>query len=265
MPVRHKFYQTDFGNGYATHNAILDITPYKPEVMFLGTFNPDTPNANFADFFYGRNFLWPALKNLILLQQIVLQNRRIPQNGNPPANIDPTLSEIFEICCRLKLTFSDLVLEVLHSDHPNYQILQNDNVTFNRNEFNLIQDGQKEGVGGLQQLNTLEQVNWNTQNIIKYLCDNPQIKSVYFTRRPTGIWLGHWNQIVNHECMEGRFLTNIFTPSAQGIPVFHSMSRLLNHWLHNDNQNFGKLDNEWLTIHGVNVNNYLHDTKSNWA
>jgi len=256
MPVRHKFYQTDFGNGFATHNAILDIVPYRPEVMILGTFNPETPNANFADFYYGRNFLWTAFKNLFILQQLVLQNRRMPQNGNPPAVLDPTLLEIFEICFRLKLTFSDLVLEVLHTDNPNFQLLQNDNVIFNQQEFNLIQDGQNENVGGLQQLNTIDQVNWNTQNIIKYLCDNPQIKSIYFTRRPTGIWADHWNQIINHECMTGRLLTNIFTPSGQGRPVFHSMARLLNHWLHNDNQNFGNLDNNWLTGHGVNINDY---------
>lgn len=256
MPVRHKFYQTNFGNGYSTPNAILDTTPYKPEVMFLGTFNPDTPNANFADFFYGRNFFWPAFKNLFVHNGIVLQNRRMPQNGNPPAVLDPTLLEIFEICLHLKLTFSDLVLEVLHTDNPNYEMLQNDNVIYNQQEFNLIQDGQNEAIGGLQQLNALNQVNWNTQNIIKYLCDNPQIKSIYFTRRPTGIWADHWNQIVNHECMTGRLLTNIFTPSGQGRPVFHSMARLLNHWLHNDNQNFGKLDNNWLTQNGVNINDY---------
>ncbi len=53
MSIQHKFYQTSFGNGFETHNAILDITPYKPEVMIVGTFNPDTPNANYADFFYG--------------------------------------------------------------------------------------------------------------------------------------------------------------------------------------------------------------------
>ena len=96
---------------------------------------------------------------------------------------------------------------------------------------------------------------WN--NVITNIThNNPQIKSIYFTRRPTGIWAEHWNQIVNHECMTGRLLTNIFTPSGQGRPVFHSMARLLNHWVHNNNQNFGKLDNNWLTQHGVNINDY---------
>jgi hypothetical protein len=74
MPIRHKFYQTNFGNGYATHNAILDTTPYKPEVMIVGTFNPDTPNNNFADFFYGRNFFWTAFKNLFVHNAVVIPN-----------------------------------------------------------------------------------------------------------------------------------------------------------------------------------------------
>jgi len=250
--IRHEFFQTNFLNGFETQNCILDITPYKPEVMIVGTFNPET-SKNFADFFYGRNFFWPALKNLFIHHEIVLHKRRMPQNGKP-ATLDPTLLEIFDLCLRLKLTFSDLVLEVLHSDNPNYQLLENDKIIFNGRAYNLIQDGQKYGIGGLQQLNEFEQVNWNTHNIIKYLCDNPQIKSVYFTRRPNGIWAKHWDQIANHECMKGRNLTNIFTPSGQGKPVFHSIEELLKHWIHNDNQNFGKLDYEWLTGHGVNCN-----------
>lgn len=256
MPIPHKFYETNFENGYATNNAILDVTPYKPEVLILGTFNPATPNANFADFFYGRNFFWPAFKNLFVTYDLNLQNRRMPQRGNPPAILNPTLPEIFEICLHLKLTFADLVLEVLHFNNPHYQLLQNDSVILNGQEFNLIQDGQHDNIGGLQQLNNLQQVNWNTQNIINYLCDNPQIKSIYFTRRPNGIWAEQWNQIVNHDCMNGRLLTNLFTPSGQGGPVFHSMSELLKHWVHNENPNFGKLDTNWLNDLGVNINNY---------
>lgn len=253
MPVRHKFYQSEFGSGFATHNAILDITPYQPEVLFLGTFNPDTPNANFADFYYGRNFFWSAFKNLFITQQIDLLNRRMPQNGKPPTILNPTLSEIFKICIKLKLTFADLALEVFHKENPNYKLLSNDNVIFNNAEFNLIQDGKKGNIGGLQQLNDMDQVNWNTKNIINFLCDNPQIHSIYLTRQPTGIWLNQWSQIVNHKCMGGRFLTNIFTPSGQGRPVFHSMARLLNHWVHNQIGNFGKLDNKWLEFNSVNI------------
>ena len=256
MSIFHKFYETDFGNNYQTHSAILDITPYEPEVMFIGTFNPNTPNANFADFFYGRNYFWPAFKNLFKHNGVVLAKRRMPQRGAPPVILDPTLNEIFNLCFDLKLTFTDLVSEVFHFNNPVYSFLPNDNVMFNGLQYNLIQDGQKGVVGGLEQLEALGQVNWNTKNIIKYLCNNPQIKDIYFTRRPTGIWLAQWNHIINHECMKGRLMTNIFTPSGQGAPVLNSMNRLLNHWVHNINPNFGTLDNMWLIANGVRINNF---------
>lgn len=255
-PIKHKFYQTDFRNEFQTNNAILDITPYKPEVMIIGTFNPDTPNANFADFFYGRNFFWPAFINMFVMNNVVLHNRRMPPNGIPQAILNPTLLQIFDLCNDLKLSFSDLVLEVVHSNNQIYNLLHNDNIIFNNQEYNLIQDGRKGNVNGLEQLNQLGQVHWNTQNIIKYLCENPQIKSIYFTRRPTGVWAYQWNIIVNDKCMKGRLTTNIFTPSAAGSPVNRSITRLLNNWVHNENPNFGSLDNNWLINNGVNLENF---------
>lgn len=256
MSIQHKFYRKNFGNGFETHNAILDITPYKPEIMIVGTFNPNTLNANFADFFYGRNFFWTGLKNLFIHNAVVMLNRRMPPNGIPSENLNPSLQEIFDLSRKLKLTFSDLILDVLNNNTPAYQLLPNDNLIFNGIEYNLIQDGQNGHVAGLQQLNALGHVNWNTQNIINYLCDNPQIKTIYFTRRPTGIWADHWNLITNQSCVTGRLTTNIFTPSGAGVPVNRSMTRLLNHWVHNNNPNFGKLENNWLVSNGVTLNNF---------
>jgi len=244
MPILHKFYQTNWNNGFQTHNAILDVTPYEPEVMFVGTYNPDIP-GNAADLFYGRNYFWTAFKNLFVHNAVIIQQRRDHTN---PTN--PTLNEVFDLCKELKLTFVDLIQGVLHNNNPVYNLLPGNRVQFAGQNISLINDN------GLHQLDILGQVNWNTQNIIDYLCNHPTIKTIYFTRRPTGIWLPHWNMIVNHNCMKGRVLTNIFTPSGQGRPVFHSMTRLLNHWVHNNNNNFGKLDNNWLIRHRVNPNNF---------
>ena len=88
MSIKHKFYQTSFGNGFETHNAILDITPYKPELMIVGTFNPDTPNTNYADFFYGRNFFWTAFKNLFNHNCMV---GRITKNMYTPSGAGTTV------------------------------------------------------------------------------------------------------------------------------------------------------------------------------
>ena len=232
MPIAHKFFQTNWNNGFETHNAILDVTPYEPEVMFIGTYNPEIPR-NFADFFYGRNYFWTAFKNLFVGNAIINQRR----DNTIPTN--PTLNEIFDLSKKLKLTFADLIQCVFHSNNPVYTLLPGNRVSFAGQNISLINDS------GLPQLDILGQVNWNTQNIVDYLCNHPTIKTIYFTRRPTGIWLSHWNMIVNHNCMQGRVLTNIFTPSGQGSPVFHSMTRLSNHWVHNININFGKLDNNW--------------------
>lgn len=256
MSISHKFKRIDFNNEFKTNNTILDIVPYRPEVMIIGTFNPNTLNANFADFFYGRNFFWPAFKNLFVHNNIIIQNRRMPTRGTPPLILNPSLEEIFILCKRIKITFADLIIDTFHINNPQFQILNNDNIIFDGEEYNLIQDNRQNGVNGLEELDLINQINWNTDNIIDFLCENPQIKSIYLTRKPTGIWGREWTKLVNHKCMKGRYIANIFTPSGAGKPVNRTMRNLLNHWVHNNNQNFGKFDNTWLKSLNVNCNNF---------
>ncbi len=256
MAIPHKFKNTHWGNGFATNNAILDVTPYEPEVLILGTFNPDTPNANHADFFYGRNLFWPAFKNLFIHNGVEIGQRRMPSHGAPHAVLNPTLEDIFELCMKLKLTFADLVSEVLHEENLNYELLQNDNILLDGNEYNLIQDGQNNNIGGLAQLDVQNLVNWNTMNIVNFLVSKPTIKYIYLTRRPTGVWAAQWNQLANNPILTDRYFTNIFTPSGAGAPVHRNMNNLLAHWLHNQQPNFGHLDNNWLINQNVTINNF---------
>lgn len=256
MSIKHKFYQTSFGNGFETQKAILETTPYKPEIMVIGTFNPDTSKTNHADFFYGRNYFWTAFKNLFIENKLIFKNTRMPKRGINKKPLNPNLEEIKELCIKLKLTFADLIVEVLHNKNPEYNILDNDNVFFENKTFNLIQDDKKGTINGLVQLNELNQVSWNTINIIKYLSDNPTIKTIYFTRQAKGIWRNQWEAIIKNESLKDRHFTNIFTPSGQGKPVLNSMQRLLNHWVHNTNNDFGKLNREWLLHHNVNISNF---------
>ena len=51
-------------------------------------------------------------------------------------------------------------------------------------------------------------------------------------------------------------MQNLFTFSGAVAPINHSMIRLLNHWVHNNNPKFGQLDNNWLANNGVNTNNF---------
>jgi len=249
MPIQHKFLNHNWNNEFQTHNAILDTTPYIPEILILGTFNPSSLNNMFVDFFYGRNWFWTGFKNLFIHNEIVITQKRI--NTHP---INPNLHEILELCKRLKLTFADLILETLHNGNPIYNEIPINKINLNNQVYSLIDDN------GLRQLNLLNQVNWNTQNIVAYLIKTPSIKKIYFTRRPTGIWLNQWNELTNNPLLEYIEFTNIHTPSGlglreEGVPI---MNALLRRWIINENQNFGVLNNDWLIQNDVNLNNFLY-------
>lgn len=261
MRINHKFLTVNtqqnllnWDNRFYTENVTLKNSDiYKPEIMFLGTFNPKL-KTNPADFFYGRNFFWTAFKNLFKEGQITLSEERLAFN---PYN--PTLDEIFQLCIKLKLTFSDLV-DSIFDDQDNNPIIVRQNkeyVSFRNIEYNPISDGD------LQKLNRINKVNWNTENIITYLKNNRQLKKIYLTRRNGLCWQKQLNQIV-HALPEIKIIP-IYTPSAQGGALHQQtgiygngkMGPLLRHWTQNNNGNFGNLNhNNWLTNNGVNINNF---------
>lgn len=261
MSIQHKFYSVPQGglgwpDDFYTDNGILRSPSYDPELLIVGTFNPNTPHRNHADIFYGRNYFWPAMKNLFGHKQVRLLHTRMPKRGVPKNPLDPTLSEVFSLCRDLKLCFADLVAGVFHRANPRYTVLASGQVKMDGRVYNLIRDGRQGEVHGLSELAEIGQVLWNTENIINYLNSNPRIRWVYLTRRPTGIWAAPWAQIIQRGAMQGRVFSNLFTPSGQGSPVNNSMNRLLAHWVHNTDPNFGRLDHGWLLQHGVNPANF---------
>jgi hypothetical protein len=255
MSIKHKFQYVDWKNGFYTENSILKTNLYKPEVLFLGTFNPNTPNDNHADFFYGRNWFWPAFKNLFIENDLVNLNRRMPSNGAPIYPLNPSLNEIFSICEKGKLSFADLINSVIPNSN-NYIIQANDNIVFNNSEYNLINDNVRNNQLGLAELDNINQVEWNVLNIINYLGENPQIKHIYITRKPTGIWKEKWIEIKNAQVSKGRNFEVIYTPSAANLKGNPRLSMLIKHWLFNENTNYSRLNNEWLIRNGVNLNNF---------
>ena len=254
MPVEHKFLNHNWENGFWTENAILKTDKYEPVVLIIGTNNPNTPNANFADFFYGRNYFWPAFKNLAN-GNLNIQGTRLPRNGVPQNPFNPSINEIFNLCIKFKLSFADLNTRVLINQNV-IDFLPNDNVFLNDIKYNLINDGIRNGIFGLAELNQLGEIEWNTNNIINYINHNPNIKYVYFTRRPIGIWGNKLNEIIAGVNNANIHFSNIFTPSGQGEPVLNSMNRLIKHWLFNENNNFDRLNHDWLNDCGVDVNNF---------
>ena len=242
MAIRHKFYQKDWDNGFATDHAILSTTPYQPEVLILGTFNP-TMEGNVADFFYGRNYFWPALTNLFVHGQPLLLSRR----DRYPMLTSP-LPEVFALCTQVRLSFADLVTGVLHHENPLYQELPPNRVLYDGHTINIIQDR------GLQHLHRRGQTEWNTDPVIDYLCLTPTIHTVYFTRQPTGIWAAPWQSIRQHPQLQHRTFTHLYTPSGQALRGKPRMQALLRHWVHYDRPDFGRLRTDWLLHHQVNPN-----------
>lgn len=254
MPVEHKFLNhNNWKNGFWTENAILKTDKYEPEVLIIGTNNPNTPNANFADFFYGRNYFWPAFKNLAN-GNYDLKSRRMPSNGSPKFPLNPTLDEIFELCKQFKFSFADLNTCVLINQH-NIDFLPNDNVILNNIEYNLINDSKKNGVLGLEELDLIGEVEWNTNEIISYLKENQKIKEVYLTRQPTGIWKKHWDEIKIEN--PDKIFKVIYTPSGNSLPGSPRLNSLICHWLFNNNDNYDRLCHNWLEESEVDINNYL--------
>lgn len=233
MAILHKFQNHDWKNGFWTENSILKTNHYQPEVLIIGTFNPNSQNENFADFFYGRNYFWTALKNVFISKCTVLPNRRMPTNGQPVFPLNPTIEEVFNICKIAKLGFADLINGVL-INADNYIALPNDNIIFNNKEYNLILDNASKGILGLRELDIINQVEWNVKNITSYLYDNPKIKFVIFTRKPNGIWLNKWNEIVNSVYSKNINFEILYTPSGRRLtkPV---MSSLIQRWINNSN------------------------------
>ena len=251
MAIRHKNAEFTWSDSFASRNAILETTPYRPEVLFVGTFNPSILKYNFSDFFYGRGYFWPAFMNIIVHQKIVLTGPRIGTNTKrKPAALLPSVDEILTLCNQLKLCFADLILEVLHNNSAQYrQIEDNDNIRFEGKTYNLIRDGRDGPINGLEQLADLGQVHWNTEKIIDFLNGQPSIKYVFLTRQPTGIWKNQWSEIAKQGAVDGRTFTIIHTPSAQGLRGGANMDMLIDKWMAEKNHGIGK----WLFEMGAKM------------
>ncbi|OFY40989.1 MAG: hypothetical protein A2X18_02795 [Bacteroidetes bacterium GWF2_40_14] len=261
MKITHKFLNINKTNNpfnwdqdFYSENAILKSTKIEtPEIMILGTFNPNL-STNPADIFYGRNFFWTAFKNLFCYNKIVIYGERLEY-----CPYDPSLKEIFTIIRKLNLTFSDLIASIFDNYDKNAITVRGgkEYVQFNNTEYNPIKDGD------LAKLNRLKKINWNTQNIISYLNENKKLRKIYLTRQANQCW-AEQTSLIKQAIPEIQIIP-IYTPSAQGGAVHQQtgiynngkMTPLLSHWVHNNEGNFGNLNhNNWLTNNDVNIYNF---------
>lgn len=244
-PIKHRFADGDF-EGFSTANTIQKYGV--PEILFIGTYNPDTEvAANRADFFYGRNYFWPTMFNLFQEGAVVHTHRR--DAFNP---FEPVLSTLLNLGLDKGMTFADLIKGVFPEGYV-YRITGNKVTTYHRTQYNLIEDN------ALSQLHNLGQVDWATANIIQYIRDTPSLKWVRLTRQPEGVWKPQWNQIKDADYGRERKVDfgTIHTPSGmglqeKGITIAKALAR---RWVHHPAPN-KRLPTEWLLEHGVEINNF---------
>ncbi len=129
MPIPHKFLQKDWENGFKSNSAILDETPYKPKVLIIGTYNPNTQGAhNLAQFYYGRdNYLIPSLHGIFNLRTTYTQ---APSYDNI----------LWPLCNSLQLSFADLITTVFPTQNGINLIPNSNNVVYLGTQYNLLKD-----------------------------------------------------------------------------------------------------------------------------
>lgn len=241
MPIQHKFYQTNFGNGFETHSAILDGTPYDPEVLIIGTFNPNTNGQhNLANFFYGRdNYLIPLIHGIFNLQTTY--------NQLPPYN-----DILWPLCNKLKLSFADLITTVFPAN--NNALLPNTNkLVVNGITYNLLKDLH------LISIDSLGQIIWNVESIANYINNTPSIKYVMLTQKSDTVFRDKFMEI-KKLCANNRIsFRSIYTPTGQSLSGKPRDLFLAIQWLieqDNNEQLPSGFDINWL--HSHNVNSFNH-------
>lgn len=252
MLVEHKYLKYDWNNGFATNHAVLDTTPYDPEVIFIGTFNPDW-EWNHADFFYGRGmYMWPILANLFVYNRNEILSPR-------SANINPSLKYVFDICEKAKITFADIIKGTNET-----AVLERIGKAFTVNNvyhWNSYKDSQLCHMGDRGWLDD------NVDAIVNYINRTKSIKYVYFTFK-SGTWLvKRMERIKKSINVEEK--KSIFTPTGNGfgrvLAEFPNKATSIVHsWIWNglehpipiNRPGNSVLNHNWLIENGVDISNF---------
>lgn len=86
MPCNHKFRK----------HLLLQGLDFEPETLIVGSFNPEWPENNTAQWFYGRTentYLWDVL----------------PRIYGEPSLMDSPVADWQDFCKRNKVAFTDLI------------------------------------------------------------------------------------------------------------------------------------------------------------
>ncbi len=172
MPCRHKFIE----------NLSCANVNYQPEILIIGTFNPEWPADNYANWFYGRtnnNYFWETLPRMF--------------NEGSLRNLNHVDWKKF--CSLKKIVITDLISSINDANEENpihFEIISK----FKDTEF-------------AENFNDFEMT-----NILGILENNPTIKKVFFTRNPGVELFDNQIEIIHDFCNNNNiYFSHLMTPS----------------------------------------------------
>ena len=182
MPCNHKF-KSDLN---------LDRLDFEPTTLIVGTFNPDWPASNTAEWFYGRthdargnksNHFWDVL----------------PRIYHEPGLIDAGPYEWKLFCKRNRIAITDLISSIDDADAGNREhnkVLAgyaDEAIVFNFDDFEFV-------------------------NIVQLLRCQPFIRNVYLSRGITeAFWRHLWNPVMQYCSMNSIHERRLLTPSGNSL------------------------------------------------
>lgn len=182
MACKHKF----------SSDLDLKNLDFSPTTLIVGTFNPEWPTSNTAEWFYGYtedNYLWDIL----------------PRVYGEESLINATPLPWKQFCHDKQIAFTDLIRSVDDADpdskkHNNMLGGMNDNaLVYNFDDFEFV-------------------------NIVQLLKTHPSIKNVYITRGVTeAFWKYLWNPVTHYCHHNGIRERQLLTPTIGQASDYHTL------------------------------------------
>jgi hypothetical protein len=160
----------------------LELIDYEPTTLIVGTFNPELPTGNPAEWFFGRttsNYFWNIL----------------PRLYGEASLINATADDWKQFCRNKQIAITDLISSIDDAQLDNkrhYRALagfSDDAIEYNFDDFSFV-------------------------NITRILQQQPTIKNVYFTRGITdAFWRHLWNPAMQYCNRNGLHERRLLTPT----------------------------------------------------
>ena len=176
MPCNHKF----------KRHIDLSQLDFEPTTMIVGTFNPEWPASNTAEWFYGRtakNNFWDVLPRLYGMPSLI--------------NAGSVVWKQF--CKEQKIALSDLISCIDDADEHNKEHqkiiggFSDEALAFNFDDIEFVP-------------------------IVQLLKKHPTIKNVYLTRGISEAYWRHlWNPVIHYCSLNGLRERRLLTPSGNAF------------------------------------------------